>query len=78
MKEEKPKCLLVVRSGKIQQETYETMSRFAAGRARQLRRLGYPVTVSQMGRQVTPWGLVRCSLLTIYGVDDNVPEVKSY
>jgi len=49
------------------QEWYETASRDAGRRARQLRKLGYTVTVSGMGTQVTRVGLVKMTLLTILG-----------
>lgn len=58
-------CCGLVRTQNSQQEWYETASRQAAVRARFLRSLGYTVTVSSMGSQVTSVGRVRMTLLTV-------------
>ena len=58
-------CYSLVRTRNSQQEWYETASRQAAVRARFLRNLGYTVTVSPMGIQITSVGRVRMTLLTI-------------
>jgi len=47
------------------QEWYETASRDAAVRARQLRERGYSVVVSPMGHQVTGAGSVRMTLVSV-------------
>lgn len=72
------KALLVVRTASCQQESYETASRSAAKRSRQLRKLGYQVTTSPMGLQVTPWGFVKLTMVTIFNPDDNLPKVEEY
>lgn len=58
-------CYGLVRTRNSQQEWYETASRQAAVRARFLRSLGYTVTVSSMGSQVTSVGRMNMSLLTV-------------
>jgi len=58
-------CLGQTNNGDWCQESYETASRFAARRARQLRKLGYDVASESLGPQITHWGLVRVTLLTI-------------
>lgn len=60
------------------QEWYETSTRDAGKRARQLRKLGYRVTVSGQGSQVTNVGRVNMTLVDIrgdYGQMGNLPEV---
>ena len=52
-------------TGRFSQETYETASRNAAKRSRQLRRLGYQVAVGPMGPQVTPLGIVKMTMVHI-------------
>lgn len=59
-------CFGLVRTRNSQQEWYETASRQAAIRARFLRHLGYTVTVSPMGSQITSVGRVKMTLLTIH------------
>lgn len=49
------------------QESYETASRDAGRRARQLRKAGYKVVVCAQGMQVTPVGLVNMTLVDIRG-----------
>lgn len=56
-------------------EWYETASRDAGKRARQLRKLGYTVSVSAMGMQVTPVGRVKMTLLSLHG--ENVHEAPA-
>lgn len=61
------------------QEWYETSTRDAGKRARTLRQLGYRVTVSGQGSQVTSVGRVNMTLVDIRGDYDqmsNLPEVK--
>lgn len=59
------------------QEWYETASRDAGKRARELRKLGYRVMCESMGSQVTDVGLVKMTLLTFYGDDvTEAPEPK--
>lgn len=54
---------------KWQQEHYESKSGDARVRATQLRKLGFKVSVSPLGPQVTPIGTVRMTMLTIENVD---------
>jgi hypothetical protein len=72
-------CCSQVNSGRWCQETYETASRFAGRRAKYLRERGYQVTVSTMGSQVTPLGLIKLTLVDIRpGVHEgtfDLPEV---
>lgn len=60
-----PICYGQVNSGRWCQEWYETASKHAGIRARELRKLGYRVTTSSMGTQVTSVGLVKMSLVDI-------------
>ncbi len=46
------------------QEWYETASRDAGKRARELRELGFRVAYSKMGSQITKVGTVRMTLLS--------------
>jgi len=68
-------CYGLTRTRNSQQEWYETASRHAGKRARLLRKLGFKVTVSAMGDQVTNVGRVRMTILTVHqlGYDDEVP-----
>ena len=72
------KAISIVRGLGWQQETFETASREAGQRARQLRKLGLTVYVSPMGMQVTSLGSLRLSLVSIYGIsaDAEFPEVE--
>ena len=54
-----------VNSGRWCQESYETASRDAGRRARQLRQAGYLVATQAMGDQVTPVGLIKLTLVDI-------------
>lgn len=58
-------CYGLVRGRGWQQEHYESASRDAGRRARQLRRLGLRVWVSALGPQVTPVGRVRMSTVNV-------------
>ena len=58
-------CLGQVNQGSWCQETYETATRDAGLRARQLRKAGYTVTVSGMGHQVTPLGSMYLTMVDI-------------
>ena len=55
-------------------EWYETASRHASRRARDLRKLGFQVTVESMGSQVTPIGLVWMTLLSVCG--EGAPAIE--
>lgn len=55
------------------QEWYETASRDAGRRARELRSLGFKVNVCGMGYQVTPVGQVKMTLVTIAHDGENIP-----
>lgn len=64
----------VYRSRHSQQEWYETKSRDARKRAKYLRTLGFKVSVSQGGPQVTPVGRINMTLLTVvYPEDREIP-----
>ena len=69
-----------VNQGTWCQETYETSSRDARRRARQLRQAGYQVSVSPIGVQVTDVGLIRLTMVDIRpGTNantSNLPEVE--
>lgn len=75
-----PVCYGQVRGRDWVQEWYETASRHAGARARQLRKLGYRVSVSGMGQQVTPVGTVNMTLVDYRGGDlaegNELPPVK--
>lgn len=61
------------------QEWYETSTRDAGRRARQLRKAGYRVSVSGQGSQVTNVGRVNMTMVSIYGDYDqmsNLPAVE--
>jgi hypothetical protein len=61
------------RGQKWQQEHYESKSGDARVRAAQLRKLGFRVSVSPQGAQVTPQGMVRMTMITIDNVDPDHP-----
>ncbi len=56
------------------QECYETASRDAGKRAKELRKLGFTVSVSSMGSQVTNVGTVRLTSLTVILPQMDVPK----
>ena len=61
------------------QEAYETSSRHAGRRARELRKAGFTVFVEGMGPQVTCDGLINMTLLSVYQYNPDrlkVPPVK--
>jgi len=62
------------------QENYETASRTAGRRARQLRKVGYHVTVCPMGSQITSVGAVNMTMIDIRETLDitiaNLPDVR--
>lgn len=64
---------LVVPGRTTQQEWYESKSGDARTRAAQLRKLGFKVSVSPMGSQITPAGRVNMTLLTVYHRSDDIP-----
>ena len=55
------------------QAWYETATRDAGRRAKQLRALGFSVSVSPMGPQVTGVGVVKMTLVTVDGMT-SVPQ----
>lgn len=69
-------CYGQIRTHTCQQEWYETASRDAGKRAKELRKAGYRVSVEGMGSQVTSVGTIKMTLLTIFNPDDNIPVVK--
>lgn len=76
-----PRCYGRTNAGSWAQEVYETASRDAGRRARELRRLGYGVSVGALGPQVTPVGTVRLTVVTIRpGVNETtfgLPQVET-
>lgn len=60
-----PVCLTQVNAGSWCQESYCTMSRDAARRAKALRAAGYQVAVFPMGPQVTPVGTVKLTMVDV-------------
>ena len=56
------------------QEWYETRSRDAGRRARELRRQGYSPATAAMGMQVTPVGRVKMSLVSVRHPDKSPPQ----
>ena len=58
-------------------EWYETASRDAGKRARELRGLGLKVSVEAMGFQVTPVGRVKMTLVSVHGTYDEIASVPS-
>ncbi len=71
-----PICFLQTSGPGWTQESYETASRHAVERAKQLRLLGFTVTVSALGLQVTGVGLLKMSMVTINAGRDELPTVK--
>lgn len=63
------RCYLQVNAGKWCQEHYCTKSRHAARRARQLRHAGFDVSCVRVGPQVTRYGRVDMTLVSIYPRD---------
>jgi len=61
-------CYRLYRGSNWQQEHYESSTRDARKRAARLRSLGFNVTVSALGHQVTNVGLVRMSMITIHNL----------
>jgi hypothetical protein len=59
-------AVTIVNSGNWCQESYETSSREAGERARQLRKLGYRVRCSAMGPQVTSLGRMTLTLVDVH------------
>lgn len=60
-----PTCFLQVNSGRWCQESYETASRDAGRRAKELRAAGYQVTVASLGPQITGVGSIKLTLVDI-------------
>ena len=58
-------CYGQVNAGRWCQEHYETASRNAAQRAKELRAAGYFVTVSSLGTQVTNVGYVKMTMVDV-------------
>jgi len=59
------------------QETFETGTGEARRRAAQLRKAGFRVTVSAMGEQVTQWGRVKLTLVSVHDTGDReLPPVE--
>ena len=59
------RCYGQINTGEWCQEMYETSTKDAGERARQLRKAGYHVFNSALGPQVTSVGVVTMSMLTI-------------
>lgn len=58
------------------QEFYETASKHAGIRARQLRKAGFEVRTASLGYQVTNVGSVKMTILNAAGDIDNLPAVR--
>ena len=65
-------CYLLVRGRNFQQEHYETASRDARQRARELRKAGFAVSVAALGSQVTSVGKIKMTLVSIHNPGDRV------
>jgi len=80
-KGEEMRSYSTVNTGTSAQEMYETASRDAGHRARELRRLGYRVSVGSLGPQVTSVGRIAMTLVSIHpGTNADtygLPEVQS-
>ena len=61
----KPKAVLSVKGAGFLQESYETGSEAIRARASELRKLGYRVIVSSMGLQLTRYGLIKLTMITV-------------
>jgi hypothetical protein len=66
-------CYGIIPFPNSQQEHYETGSGDAYLRAKQLRKLGFQVTVSALGPQVTNVGTVKMTMLTIQSNGLEIP-----
>ena len=75
-----PVCYGQVKTRNSCQETYETASRHAAARGRQLRAAGFRCWASPLGLQVTSVGTVKLTIVTIMPKQDSyfdaLPEVR--
>jgi hypothetical protein len=71
-----PICYLQVLFHGHVQESYETASKHAGIRARELRKAGFRVATSAMGPQVTNVGVVNMTLLDAFGDMDTLPPVQ--
>lgn len=70
-------CYGQVRTATSIQEHYESASRHAGRRARELRKSGFGVVVSSLGPQVTNVGTVRMTMITILNPSFNeLPPVR--
>jgi hypothetical protein len=58
------------------QEFYETASKHAGIRARNLRKAGFNVRTAALGYQVTSVGTVKMTILNAAGEMDNLPAVR--
>jgi len=71
-----------VNNGRWCQESYETATRDAGKRAKQLRQLGYQVTVGAMGPQVTPVGVIKLTMVDIrpgsHADTFGLPQIQKY
>lgn len=67
-------CYGVIRTANSQQEHYESSTRHAGLRAKELRKLGFDVSVSSLGPQVTNVGVVRMTMITIKQDGRDIPE----
>jgi hypothetical protein len=72
-----PLCLHRSSGRNWAQESYETSSRGAGRRARELRKLGYRVSVSGMGPQITDMGWITLTLVSI-DTTPEAPELPPY
>jgi hypothetical protein len=80
--EKEMKVLNTVNNGSFCQETYETASRDAGKRAKVLRQLGYQVSVSSIGSQISPLGVVKMTMVDVrpgnHADTFGLPEVEKF
>jgi len=65
MEANKSSRLMLINQGKWCQESWESTSKQAGIRAKELRRQGYEVIVYSMGTQITPHGKMRLTMVDI-------------
>lgn len=58
-------------------EHYDGLTNHARRRAAQLRKLGYKARCSSLGMQVTPVGLCKMTMVTIWHTYDNIPPMPT-
>jgi hypothetical protein len=71
--QQEPYCILRVGTGTWTQETYESASRDAGRRTRQLRKLGFTARSSAMGEQITDMGRIKLTMVNIDHTGGKIP-----